>query len=103
MTTEGEAEIAHIDNEIQKQAKALYRSIYRKLYFKKYYEKNQSALRKSALENYHRSRGRTDMPTDTTEEEGEMETPQLIRIERRPITINLNLNTFHIRKEDHDG
>ena len=88
-----------LDDDIQKQAKALYRSIYRKLYFKKYYEKNQAELRKNALENYHKNRGRSaDGVVSNEETEANEEPPPLIRIERKPITINLNLNSFHIKR-----
>lgn len=92
-----------LDDDIRREAKALYRSIYRKLYFKKYYEKNQTELRKNALENYHRSRGRCGdgvASVEATEANEANEEPRAIRIERRPTTINLNLNSFYIKRDN---
>ena len=89
-----------LDDDIRREAKALYRSIYRKLYFKKYYEKNQTELRKNALDNYHKSRGRSGDGVASVEAPEANEEPPPIRIERRPITINLNLNSFYIKRDN---
>ena len=90
-----------LEEEIQREAKALYRSIYRKLYFQKYYERNQAELRKNALSNYHKNRRMVStLETSETSETPDREEATPIRIERRPITINLNLNSFYIKREN---
>lgn len=109
---DGEATVI-TDKTIAKQARALYRSIYRKLYFKKYYETHRDSLQKASLENYH-TRHKNINDNDKSkgskipEAIGSKIQPNLntvmkpLRIERRPITINLNLNSFYIDKKD-DG